>query len=242
MRSTLRVVFVLAFLFLFLSSSWALIERAGDRPSSHDSTGTSPPPNGLSPATANVTTVSVTASHAEIIPILVEVRKPLHDIQVSYIAAEAVRMEEIKKYDEIRLNAAKASSDEKKALSAQLATERRRVLLATLNSMTLIYQRARYVVEGTDSGLVALRSKYNASSASKRVTDFEGRMYSLERQRQALLTQSTFIQHKLEATPSSVELGASLLSTKMSLSELISGAKSYLEDYSRLVQAVVSTS
>ncbi len=184
----------------------------------------------------------VSVSVEEVVPVSVKVEKPLSEILVSYRAMEESRLLERGKYDVIKEKFLNSSASEKELLTAQLSQQRRRVLLSTLNSMTLIYQRADYLVGKLDFSLLALRAHYSKLRNKSSVPNFDSRMVALEGSLASLAMQSVSVATQLESAPSSIELGAKLLSIKTDLSKLIKDAKVFLREYSVLAQEVLSSS
>ncbi len=244
MHASFRIVGIALFLVLFFSLAWAAEERSGDRaPSTSTDSSSSRSSDAPSKATALVTALPVKVdSPTNIIPIAVEVRKSLPDIQTSYVATESVRLVERQKYDVLQNKWINASSSERKELLSQVVEQRHRVLLSTLNSMTVIYQRVHYWVERGDPALVVLRSRYNQSRSTHVVSDFEPRILSLQTKLVSLQEQSRVVRQQLETAPSSVELSVELRSIKTNLSQLILESKEAMREYTVLVQDVFSTS
>ncbi len=180
----------------------------------------------------------IVESSTDILPLSVSVRKPLRDIEVSYSAAENVRVDQRSKYAQLTNRFLKSSDAERPLLKAQISQQRQRVLLSTLNSMVLIYQRADYLVEKFNAGLLRMRSKYKSSGVQ--VPSFDSRVRALHSSLASLKRQSAVISKELSSASSSVELSRDLIAAKQDLASFLNNLESFSSDYRSLAQDIVS--
>lgn len=189
--------------------------------------------------TAAVTAVNTSS---DVIPLSVSVKKPLVDIQTSYAAVESARLDQREKYDRLRTRLLDSPSSERSILTAQLSQQRQRVLLSTLNTMVVIFQRSDFVLQQFDETLLRLRSKYLSSKNKKVISDFDSRMRELESAQSSLQKKSSLLSEKLSLAPSSVNLGDDLITIKQDLSSFIRDMKQFTVDYRSLAKDVISSS
>lgn len=183
----------------------------------------------------------VVDSSSDIIPLSISIKKPLRDIQASYVVVETVRQDQREKYAQLQKRLLNSPSSERLLLNAQLGQQRQRVLLSTLNAMIIIYQRADYVLNQFDETLLRLRSKYLSNKRTHPVSNFDARMRELESAHSSLVKQSTALSQKLSLASSSVALSVDLLEIKRDLSSFIQNMKDFISAYRSLAQEVISS-
>lgn len=184
--------------------------------------------------------VSVDSTN-DILPISVAVKRPLRDLQTSYVAAEAVRQNERKAYTLLQRRLLNVSESEQPLLRAQASEQRRRVLISTLNVLTIIFQRAEYSVDNFDAGLLRMRVKVN-SMGEGAIPNSSERLSYLSTSLVSLHEKSSAISLQLSRAPSSVNLSRDLIQIKTDLSVLLSEIESFSLAYRSLAQDIVSRS
>lgn len=201
-------------------------------------------PSAISRQTAAISLPVVVESSSDILPLSVAAvsSQSLRELQTTYSAVESVRLDQREKYVQIQKRFQNAPASEQPLLSAQLSQQRQRVYLSTLNTMVVIFQRADYLVDQFDAGLLSIRSKYRSTKNAHPVSSFDSRMEKLENDLILLKQQSSLLSQKLSDASSSVNLRRDLGELKSSLSSFVSDIKSFSSDYRSLVQDVVSRS
>jgi hypothetical protein len=178
-------------------------------------------------------------SPADVIPVAVSVKKPLKEIQATYTVVESSRLRQRENYDTLRTRLLNAPASEKELLYAQLVQQRQRVLLSTLNSLTVLYQRTDYVLVQFNETLLRLRSKYLSLKNKSSVSNFDSRVRALESSQSTLQNKSAQLSTRLASAPSSVSLGDEVVLLKQDLSSFIRETKSFVNDYRALAQEVI---
>jgi hypothetical protein len=198
----------------------------------------------ISRQTPSISLPVIVESSSDILPLPVVAASPssLRELQTTYSAVESVRVDQREKYAQIQKRFQNASASEQPLLSAQLSQQRQRVYLSTLNTMVVIYQRADYLVDQFDAGLLSVRSKYRSTRNTHPVSSFDSRMDQLENDLASLKQQSSLLSQKLSAASSSINLRRDLGELKGDLSSFLNDIKSFSSKYRSLVQDVVSRS
>ncbi len=212
---------VLGFFLLFSFSAWGLSRETTTRFDSSTST------------------AYTVVSPVDVIPVSVTVKKPLKEIQATYTVVESSRQRQRENYDTLRSRLLNAPASEKELLLAQLSQQRQRVLLSTLNSLTVLYQRTDYVLVQFDETLLRLRSKYLSLKDKSSIPDFSSRMRTLESTQSSLQNKSAQLSARLASAPTSVSLGDDVVSLKNDLSSFIQETKSFVKDYRSLAREVI---
>ena len=223
----IRIGVVFLLLFCFILPAWGI-------------------PSSANPAlTATATSLQplpiAVDSSSDVIPLSVSVKKPLRDIQASYTVVESARQDQREKYSQLQKRLLDSSSSERPLLHAQLVQQRQRVLLSTLNSMIIIFQRADFVLNQFDETLLRLRSKYLSTKRNRTVADFDSRMRTLESTQSSLQKKSVDLSKKLSAASSSVTLSDDLFEIKTDLSSFIKEMTIFTSDYRSLAKEVISS-
>lgn len=218
MRARLLVLFL--FFLLFASTALALESRSQAKSSS--------------------SLPVVVESPSDIIPLSVATKKPLRELQTSYTVSESVRIDQQEKYAQLKKRLLNAPASEQPLLTAQVNQQRQRVLLSTLNSMILIYQRADLLLSRFDSGLLSMRSKYRSSGET--ISSFDSRIRVLDKSLSALKQKSSSISQRLSTVSSSVDMSRDLIQLKRDLSEYLKDIASFTADYRSLAEDIVSQS
>ncbi|MBM3282365.1 MAG: hypothetical protein FJY86_03430 [Candidatus Diapherotrites archaeon] len=214
-------ILILGFFFLFSFSAWGFSTENTTR---FDS---------------SVPVTYTVVSPVDVIPVSIAVKKPLKEIQATYTVAESSRQRQRENYDSLRARLLNAPASEKELLLAQLSQQRQRVLLSTLNSLTVLYQRTDYVLAQFDETLLRLRSKYLSLKDKSSVPDFSSRMRALESTQSSLQNKSVQLSVRLASAPTSVSLGGEVVSLKNDLSSFIQETKSFVNDYRSLAREVI---
>lgn len=184
--------------------------------------------------------VSVDSSN-DILPVSVAVKRPLRELQTSYVAAEAVRQDERAAYTLLQRRLLNVSESEKPLLRAQASEQRQRVLFSTLNVLTIIFQRAEYSVDNFDAGLLRMRVKINSMNSDS-IPNSSERLSQLTASLASLKEKSSAVSLQLSRAPSSVNLSRDLIQIKSDLSTLLAEIASFSLAYRSLAQDIVSRS
>ncbi len=184
--------------------------------------------------------VSVDSSN-DILPVSVAVKRPLRELQTSYVAAEAVRQDEREAYTLLQRRLLNVSESEKPLLRAQASEQRQRVLFSTLNVLTIIFQRAEYSVDNFDAGLLRMRVKINSMNSDS-IPNSSERLSQLTASLASLKEKSSAVSLQLSRAPSSVNLSRDLIQIKSDLSTLLAEIASFSLAYRSLAQDIVSRS
>lgn len=184
--------------------------------------------------------VSVDSAN-DILPVSVAVKRPLRELQTSYVAAEAVRQDERAAYTLLQRRLLNVSESEKPLLRAQASEQRQRVLFSTLNVLTIIFQRAEYSVDNFDAGLLRMRVKINSMNSDS-IPNSSERLSQLTASLASLKEKSSAVSLQLSRAPSSVNLSRDLIQIKSDLSTLLAEIASFSLAYRSLAQDIVSRS
>lgn len=182
--------------------------------------------------------LSVDSSN-DVLPISVAVKRPLRELQTSYVVAESVRQDERATYTLLQRRLLNVSESEKPLLRAQVSEQRQRVLFSTLNVLTIIFQRAEYLVDNFDAGLLRMRVKLN-SQDNQSITNSSERLSELTASLASLKEKSAELSRQLSSAPSSVNLSRDLVKIKSNLSALLVEIESFSLAYRSLAQDIVS--
>ena len=182
--------------------------------------------------------LSVDSSN-DILPISVAVKRPLRELQTSYVAAEAVRQDARATYTLLQRRLLNVSESEKPLLRAQASEQRQRVLFSTLNVLTIIFQRAEYLVDSFDAGLLRMRVKINSMNEDS-IPNSSERLSELTASLASLKEKSSAVSLQLSRAPSSVNLSRDLVQIKSDLSVLLAEIESFSRTYRSLAQDIVS--
>lgn len=182
--------------------------------------------------------LSVDSSN-DILPISVAVKRPLRELQTSYVAAEAVRQDERATYTLLQRRLLNVSESEKPLLRAQASEQRQRVLFSTLNVLTIIFQRAEYLVDSFDAGLLRMRVKINSMNEDS-IPNSSERLSELTASLASLKEKSSAVSLQLSRAPSSVNLSRDLVQIKEDLAILLAEIESFSLAYRSLAQDIVS--
>lgn len=155
----------------------------------------------------------------------------------TYLSSENVLIREREAYATLRARWINASSAERSALQADVSTQRQRVLLATLNRVTAIYQRMDMVIDSMNTSLIRLRSLH--SSRNTPISYFDSRYTTLKTQLTALNAQSDGIAEEIEQCQRGIELSTCVQSSRDHTAELLVSLKEFFSSYRALALDVV---
>lgn len=192
------------------------------------------------PVTGKATAVgSVPANVSEIVPLSVHASKDmtLRVIAATHLSTENVLNRERAAYASIRSRWVNGSSAERSALQPEMTEQRRRLLLATLNRITAIYQRIDMIISTMDTTLIRLRSIHSARGTS--ISYFDSRHNALQTQLSALHVQSDTIAAEIAECQKGIQLSNCVQSSRNHTAELLSSLKDFFSSYRALALDVV---
>lgn len=163
----------------------------------------------------------------------------LSSISITEKSTVSVLERERAAYQSVRSRLSNASAAEQSGLRSQLSIQRHRFLLAILNRLTVIYQRADYVVARTESSLLRLDILHDRRGG---VSNYSSRFHSLQQESASLRSRSDEVARLLESCPGLVDLNSCVRESRDALSSLLSGIPPYYSAYRGLAADVLSSS
>ncbi|MEK6902402.1 MAG: hypothetical protein AABX02_02325, partial [archaeon] len=119
----------------------------------------------------------------------------------------------------------------------EIIEQRQRVLMATLNGVTAIYQRMDVILTTFDTTLIRLRSIH--SNRVSPVPNFESRYASLRAELDSLHTQSNQVATEITACQGGVDLSACVQSSRVQSSDLLISLRKFFASYRALALDVI---
>jgi hypothetical protein len=174
-----------------------------------------------------------------ILPIAVHAvpSQSLSSISIAEKSSLVVLNRERASYQSARSRLANASASDQSLLRTELSIYRQRLLLALLNRLTLIYQRADLVVQKMEPSLLRMDILHDQRGG---VSDYSTRYSALKSQLALLKSQSDAAARLLESCPTAVDLGACVRSSKDAVSSLLRDIPPYYSAYRSLAGPVLS--
>lgn len=189
--------------------------------------------------TAVVSPAPTVVATADILPLPVRAERnaSLRVMAATQLSTRNVFTRERDAYNQIRSRWVEAPAAERTALQPQVAEQRRRVLLASLNSVTAIYQRVDVIISSMETAL--LRLQLRNSQRSVPVEDFDSRFESIKNQLDVLRAESDQIAVEIESCQKGIDLSACVKSTRDRAAHLISLLRTYFIAYRTLAIDVI---